>query len=75
MICPDELEKYDQWDINLLTVKPGITGLSQVRGRSELTYQERVQFDMYYIRNWTIWMDLQIILQTIPAVISRRGAY
>lgn len=75
MICPDELEKYDQWDINLLTVKPGLTGLSQVRGRSDLSYEKRVQLDMYYIRNWTIWMDLQIILQTIPAVLLRRGAY
>jgi exopolysaccharide biosynthesis polyprenyl glycosylphosphotransferase len=75
MICPDELEKYDQWDINLLTVKPGLTGLSQIRGRANLSYEKRVQFDMYYIRNWTIWMDLQIILQTIPAVIFRRGAY
>jgi exopolysaccharide biosynthesis polyprenyl glycosylphosphotransferase len=75
MICPDELEKYNQWDINLLTVKPGLTGLSQIRGRANLSYEKRVQFDMYYIRNWTIWMDLQIILQTIPAVLLRRGAY
>lgn len=75
MICPDELEKYNQWDINLLTVKPGLTGLWQVRGRSDVSYEDRVRFDMYYIRNWTIWMDLQIILQTIPTVIFRRGAY
>jgi len=75
MICADELEKYDQWDINLLTVKPGITGLWQVRGRSDVSYEERVRFDMFYIRNWTIWMDLQIILQTIPVAIFRRGAY
>ena len=75
MICPDELEKYNQWDINLLTVKPGLTGLWQVRGRSDVSYEERVRFDMFYIRNWTIWMDLQIILQTIPTVIFRRGAY
>ena len=75
MICPDELEKYNQWDINLLTVKPGLTGLWQVRGRSDVSYEERVRFDMFYIRNWTIWLDLQIILQTIPTVIFRRGAY
>jgi exopolysaccharide biosynthesis polyprenyl glycosylphosphotransferase len=75
MICPDELEKYNQWDINLLTVKPGLTGLSQIRGRSNLSYAERVHFDMYYIRNWTIWMDLQIIVQTIPVVLNHRGAY
>ena len=75
MICPDELEKYNQWGINLLTVKPGLTGLWQVRGRSDISYEERVQIDMFYIRNWTIWMDIQIIFQTIPSVIFRRGAY
>ena len=75
MICPEELEKYNQWGINLLTVKPGLTGLWQVRGRSDVSYEERVQFDMFYIRNWTIWLDLQIILQTIPTVFFRHGAY
>jgi exopolysaccharide biosynthesis polyprenyl glycosylphosphotransferase len=75
MITPQELEKYDQWDINLLTVKPGITGLWQVRGRSEIVYNDRVRIDMHYIRNWSIWLDLQIILQTIPAVLSKRGAF
>ena len=75
MICPDELEKYNQWDINLLTVKPGLTGLWQVRGRSDVTYEERVRFDMFYIRNWNFWLDIQIILQTIPSILHRRGAY
>jgi exopolysaccharide biosynthesis polyprenyl glycosylphosphotransferase len=75
MITPQELTKYDQWDINLTTVKPGITGLWQVRGRSDVSYAERVRLDMYYIRNWTIWIDIQIITQTIPAVLFRRGAY
>jgi exopolysaccharide biosynthesis polyprenyl glycosylphosphotransferase len=75
MICPDELDKYDRWDINLMTVKPGLTGLWQVRGRSDVSYEERVRLDMYYVRNWTIWLDLQLLFQTIPAVFSRRGAY
>jgi lipopolysaccharide/colanic/teichoic acid biosynthesis glycosyltransferase len=75
MITPQELEKYDQWDINLLTVKPGITGLWQVRGRSEILYGDRVRLDMYYIRNWSFWLDLQIMVQTIPAVLSKRGAF
>lgn len=75
MICPDELDKYNQWGLNLLTVKPGLTGLWQVRGRSNVSYEERVRMDMYYIRNWTIWLDLQLLFQTIPAVLSRRGAY
>lgn len=75
MITAPELEEYKKWGINLLTVKPGITGKWQVSGRSDVSYQERVRFDMYYIRNWNIWMDIQLIIQTIPAVLSKRGAY
>ncbi len=75
MITPAEVEKYHQWDINLMTVRPGISGLWQVSGRSDVSYEERVQLDMYYIRNWTIWLDLQIIIQTIPAVLKSKGAY
>jgi exopolysaccharide biosynthesis polyprenyl glycosylphosphotransferase len=75
MITPQELDKYSQWGMNLTTVKPGITGLWQVRGRSDVSYEERVRMDMYYIRNWTIWIDLQLLLQTIPAVLTKRGAY
>ncbi len=75
MISPEEIEMYDQWDMNLLTVRPGITGLWQVSGRSDVTYEERVRLDMYYIRNWSIWEDLQLLFQTIPAVIKGKGAY
>lgn len=75
MISPGEIEKYDHWDINLLTVPPGITGLWQVSGRSDVTYEQRVRLDMHYIRNWSIWLDLQLLLQTIPAVIKGHGAY
>lgn len=75
MITAPELKEYQKWGINLLTVKPGITGKWQVSGRSDVSYQERVRYDMYYIRNWNIWMDIQLIIQTIPAVLSRRGAY
>ena len=75
MISPEEVEKYDQWDINLLTVRPGISGPWQVSGRSDVSYEERVQIDMYYVRNWTIWLDIQILVQTIPAVLQSRGAY
>jgi exopolysaccharide biosynthesis polyprenyl glycosylphosphotransferase len=75
IITPGEVEKYNQWDINLLTVRPGITGLWQVSGRSDISYEDRVRLDMYYIRNWSIWMDLQLLFQTIPAVFKRTGAY
>jgi exopolysaccharide biosynthesis polyprenyl glycosylphosphotransferase len=75
MITPDEISKYNQWDLNLLTVQPGITGLWQVSGRSDVSYDERVRLDMYYIRNWTFWFDLQLLIRTIPAVLLGRGAY
>jgi exopolysaccharide biosynthesis polyprenyl glycosylphosphotransferase len=75
MISPAEIEQYDHWDINLLTVQPGITGLWQVSGRSDISYDQRVRLDMHYIRNWSIWLDLQLLIQTIPAVIKSRGAY
>ncbi len=61
--------------MNLFTVRPGITGLWQVSGRSNISYEERVRLDMYYIRNWNIWLDLQLLLQTFPAVIKGRGAF
>jgi lipopolysaccharide/colanic/teichoic acid biosynthesis glycosyltransferase len=75
IITPAEVEKYNKWDINLMTVRPGMTGLWQVNGRSDVSYEERVRLDMHYIRNWSIWLDLQLLFQTIPAVIKRRGAY
>jgi exopolysaccharide biosynthesis polyprenyl glycosylphosphotransferase len=75
MITTDELKKYDKWYINLLTVRPGMTGLWQVSGRSNVSYEERVRLDMHYIRNWSIWFDIQLLFQTIPAVLKGKGAY
>ncbi|PID86752.1 MAG: glycosyl transferase [Chloroflexi bacterium] len=75
MITNSEMEMYKEWGINLLTVNPGITGLWQVSGRSDTTYEERVQLDMEYIRTWTIWSDLYILWLTIPAILKQRGAY
>jgi exopolysaccharide biosynthesis polyprenyl glycosylphosphotransferase len=75
MITMPELAKFGKWQHNLATVKPGLTGLWQVSGRSDLSYEDRVRLDMHYIRNHSIWLDLQILFQTIPALISGRGAY
>ena len=75
MISPAEMDKYGQWSINLLTVHPGITGLWQVSGRSDVSYEDRVRMDMHYIRNWSLWLDLQLLLRTIPAVLRSKGAY
>jgi exopolysaccharide biosynthesis polyprenyl glycosylphosphotransferase len=75
MISPSEVGRYNQWGMNLLTVQPGITGLWQVSGRSDVSYEERVRLDMHYVRNWTIWLDIQLLMRTIPAVIKGKGAY
>lgn len=75
MISPEEAPMYKQFVMNLLTVLPGITGLWQVSGRSDISYEERVRLDMYYVRNWSIWLDFQLLFQTIPAVLGARGAY
>jgi exopolysaccharide biosynthesis polyprenyl glycosylphosphotransferase len=75
MITMAEVEKYGKWGLNLQTVKPGITGLWQVSGRSDITYEERVRLDMRYIRNYSIWLDIQILVQTIPSVLFSKGAY
>lgn len=74
MITPGELRHFGRWQHNLLTVKPGMTGLWQISGRADLSYEERVQMDMRYIRNYTVWLDLQILLGTFAAVFQGRGA-
>ena len=75
MITLDEVERYGQWDMNIHTVKPGLTGLWQISGRSEVSYAERVRLDMHYIRNYSFWLDLQILVWTVPVVVFRKGAY
>ena len=70
-----ELEYYGS-TVNLYqSVRPGLTGLWQVSGRSDLNYEQRVRLDTWYVRNWTPWHDVAILLKTVPAVLFRRGAY
>jgi len=75
MITPAELRHFGRWRHNLLTVKPGITGLWQTSGRADLSYEERVRLDMHYIRNYTIWLDLKLLVSTALAVVKGEGAY
>jgi len=70
-----EIEKYgDDFDL-YIQVLPGLTGLWQVSGRSDLSYKERVWLDTHYVRNWSVWLDLVILVRTIWVVISGSGAY
>ncbi|MBI2845246.1 MAG: undecaprenyl-phosphate glucose phosphotransferase [Chloroflexi bacterium] len=72
---PQEVEKYEEWHKKRWEVPPGLTGLWQVMGRSDLSFDEMVMLDLYYIENWSLWMDLKILLLTIPTVLTGRGAY
>ena len=63
------------WHRKRYNVLPGITGLWQISGRSSLTFDDLVRLDFYYIENWSIWLDISILVKTIPAVIAGRGAY
>jgi exopolysaccharide biosynthesis polyprenyl glycosylphosphotransferase len=75
MLTVEELGHFGRWQHNLLTVRPGLTGLWQISGRSDLGYEERVRLDMHYIRNYSLWLDLYIIFRTIPIVVAGHGAY
>ncbi len=70
-----EVMEYADWHRERLRVQPGITGLWQISGRSELSFDEMCLLDVYYIENWSLSLDLKIMLQTIPYVLSGRGAY
>jgi len=72
---PHEVAQYKAWHRKRLTVPQGLTGLWQVSGRSELTFDEMVLLDLYYIEHWSPWLDLAILLRTVPKVLSRDGAY
>jgi lipopolysaccharide/colanic/teichoic acid biosynthesis glycosyltransferase len=70
-----EVEKYGDSFRCYCTVKPGLTGLWQVSGRSELTYDERVALDCVYVQRWSLWNDLKIMLKTFSSVINQDGAF
>ena len=72
---PAEVAQYDEWARHRLHVLPGLTGLWQVSGRSDLGFDEMVMLDTFYVSNWSLGLDLRILLQTIPTVLSGRGAY
>ena len=74
-IVREEIEKYGIHFNNYKRCRPGLTGLWQVSGRNDTTYKERIDFDMYYIKNKSFLLDMKILLKTIPVVLSRKGAY
>ena len=74
-IITDEIAKYGEYFEYFKAVKPGITGLWQVSGRNDIEYSERVQLDVWYVRNWSVGLDLGILIKTFVAVIFKKGSY
>lgn len=72
-LVPSEIEGYEFKSL-ILSVKSGLTGLAQISGRRNISFEERRKLDMYYVQNWSVWLDIQIILRTVYAVLSGRGA-
>jgi lipopolysaccharide/colanic/teichoic acid biosynthesis glycosyltransferase len=75
MITAAELEKYGEFGHLVLQVKPGLTGYWQVNGRQSVSYKERVKMDVYYLENWSLMLDLEILLKTPAKVVRAEGAY
>lgn len=71
-----EVEEYEPWHLRrILEVKPGITGMWQVSGRSSTSFDDMVRLDLKYVQNWSLWLDVKILLKTVKAVICPKGAY
>jgi lipopolysaccharide/colanic/teichoic acid biosynthesis glycosyltransferase len=72
---PEEVTQYEAWQLRRLEVAPGITGLWQVSGRSNLTFDDQCLLDIYYIENWSPYLDIKILLRTAPIVFTGDGAF
>ena len=71
---PSEVSHYERWQRRRLSVKPGLTCLWQVRGRSDLDFDTWMKLDLEYIDNWSLWLDIKILVRTVPAVFAGAGA-
>ena len=67
-----EVEKYMEYHRRLLTIKPGVTGMAQVSGRSDLDFEDEYKLDLFYIENWSLWLDIQICLKTVGVLFRKR---
>ncbi len=74
-IVPMELEHYGERGAIFLALKPGITGLWQISGRNDISYDDRVKLDIFYVEHWSLFLDVKILLKTVLAIISAKGAY
>ena len=69
---PKEVARYEKWHKKVFNIQPGITGLAQISGRSEIDFDEEAKLDIYYIENWSLWLDFKILFKTPLVVLSGR---
>ena len=69
------MAEYERWQRGRLEVTGGLTGIWQVSGRNDVSYEERVNLDRWYVKNWSLWTDVVILIKTVPIVLRRSGAY
>jgi exopolysaccharide biosynthesis polyprenyl glycosylphosphotransferase len=74
-VVPVELERYGDFGASFLALKPGITGLWQISGRNDISYDERVKLDIFYVEHWSLWLDMKILTKTVLVILGRKGAY
>jgi exopolysaccharide production protein ExoY len=74
-VVDDELKVYDNFAVYYLRTRPGLTGLWQISGRNDVSYETRIAFDTQYVQNWSLFRDIAIIVKTVPAVCFARGSY
>ena len=74
-IIQDEVPRYGKYIEDYYMVRPGITGMWQTSGRNDIDYDERVQMDTWYVRNWNIWFDIVLLWRTFSVVLNKKGAY
>jgi len=72
---PSEVEKYSSWQRRRLSMKPGMTCIWQINGRSNIPFDKWMEMDLEYIDGWSLWLDFKILIKTIPAILSRKGAW
>jgi len=70
-----QVDQYSKRQLLRLKVKPGVTGWAQIHGRNELSWPERIEYDIRYIENWSLWLDIKIIYKTAAILLSRKGIY
>lgn len=71
---PEEVEKYNKDDLRVLSVRPGITGFAQINGRSDLSYEDEMRYELFYLKNWSLWLDFVIVVKSVWVVLTRKGA-